>query len=550
MRAANSRLARLAILLASGGLLVLHYMLYQLRQHGAAAAGDVEVVPEQPAQHRSEAAPASAALSPPSREGELVAVEPPALARRSSWLDNLRLGSQGPMQAILVLACLYISFTIGSVFALDTIINGWQLWTWLMCVGLTVVVLMPTEKPALALTPNWRWLLALFLAALLLRVTFLESVPGGLHPDETQMADFSLRNVFARPRETLNPFSTGPFSQPALYFYVVRSTLALVGNTITGLRLSSAVAGTLAVLATYAVVAEVQNRRAALIAAALMTTYHYHIHWSRIGLNNIWDTLWVPAMLAAYVWGWKRRWSGGAVLAGIALGLAQYFYAGNKVGILLLAYVMFELWRQERDGRRALVYIGKTLATAAVIALPIAMFALRNPEVYFDRSREVFGWTHESMAIDIGEPVNLWAFLWYQVSRSVGAFTLVPDITGFYGPGVPLLLGMAAPLFIAGIFWAIDQRQFVPVLWIAFTVLLGGIVLNGAPSSSHLVVSMPAICWLMAAPLDWLMQARRRYLALALIVIIMATDLFFYFAVYVPGKPPDLTLPFPPLPLP
>src|SRR6185437_5624972 len=206
--------------------------------------------------------------------------------------------------------------------------------------------------------------------------------------------------------------------------------------------------------------------------------------------------------------------------------------------------------RQERDGRRALVYIAKTLAMAACIALPIAVFALRNPEVYFGRSREVFGWTHESMAIDIGEPVNVWAFAWYQLWHTVGAFTLVPEITGFYGPGIPFLIGAAAPLFVAGVFWAVDQGLVVPVLWIALTVLLGGIVLNGAPSSSHFAVSMPAICWLMAVPLDGLMQARRRNIALALILIIMATDLFFYFAIYVPSQPRDLTLPFPPLPIP
>ena len=275
------------------------------------------------------------------------------------WSDDRR-----AMQVITAVACVFVNVSIGYAYAGEVWVEGWQLWTWATCVTATVICLIPADRLPIQRSKSWRWLFALTLVALLLRITFLESVPGGLHVDEVTMADFALRHVFSGPHGTVYPFRTGPYSQPALHQYVIKLSLALLGNSITGLRVPSALVGTLAVLATYAVVAVFQDRRTALLSAIIMTTYHYHVHWSRMGLNNVWDTLWVPSMLAAYAWGWKRRWSGGAVLAGLALGLSQYFYAGSRLGIFLLIDTMFWLWWQERDSKRLAVHTGKLLLTA------------------------------------------------------------------------------------------------------------------------------------------------------------------------------------------
>jgi hypothetical protein len=131
------------------------------------------------------------------------------------------------------------------------------------------------------------------------------------------------------------------------------------------------------------------------------------------------------------------------------------------------------------------------------------------------------------------------------VVYAAGAFTVFPDVTGFYGPGVPLLFGAAAVLFIVGMLWALRLRQFLPLMWIILTVIFGGILLTGNPSSSHYVVSIPAICWLSAMPLGWLIQMGRWRHALAIGALVVATDLSFYFGVYVPSAPHDLQTPFP-----
>ncbi len=467
------------------------------------------------------------------------------------WREETRPNDQHMMQLIVGLACMAVSLALGYGYADILWVTGWQLWMWAASIGIVVAALTPLAHVPSIRRPSRRALglmIVGFVAVILLRALFLETVPGGLHVDEMGVADFAVRHVFPGTGQTLNPFVTGTSSQPVLYFYLTRLAFRLFGYSITGLRLSNALAGSLGVLATYAMVTQFAGRRTGLLSAALMATYHYHIHWSRLGLNNVWDTLWVPLMLAAFVWGWRQDWSGGAVFAGLSLGLAQYFYAGNKIGIFLLAYVMVMLYRQQPDRQKLLIHGGKLLMTAVTVAAPITLFALLKPDVYFIRTRLVMGW-QEGYIIDALGEYNLRRYFWRQIWRNFGAFTTVPEVTGFYGPGVPFLIGLAAPLFIIGVLWSLWKRQYVPVLWVLLTVFFGGILLGGAPSSSHYVVVIPAICWLTAVPLNWLWQNGQRRLGLFLLIAIMATDLIFYFGVYVPNGPRDLFNAIPDWPL-
>lgn len=476
-------------------------------------------------------------------------IQPWSEAARTIWRESVRPYDAHKMQIIVGLTGMFVSLSLGYAFVDTSWVDGWQLWTWLITVLVVVAALLPMShfphiKPAL-----WHWPPAITVVALLLRLPFLDTIPGGLHVDEMGVAGYAALHVFPPDALTINPFHTGASSQPTLYHYLVRLSFVLFDYTIPALRISSALAGTLAVPATFLVVTVFTNRRTALLTAVLMTAYHYHIHWSRIGLNNIWDTLWVPLILAFLAWGYKKNWSGGAVLSGLALGLSQYFYSGNKISFFLLPVVVWMLYRELPDRERLLVHVGKLGVTAVSAAAPITLFALLKPEVFFERSRVVFGWQPDAIITAVGD-YNLGQYLWLQIWRNFGAFTTVPEITGFYGPGVPFLIGVAAPLFVIGFIWAIWSRQWVPVLWILLTIFLGGIMLTGAPSSSHFVVAIPAICWLVALPLNWLWQNGRWRPALALLILIILTDLVFYFGIYVPGEPRDLFNALPPWPFP
>jgi len=449
-------------------------------------------------------------------------------------------------QLWLALGAVAVSAYLGWTQTDEFPVAGWQLWFWLGTIAFVLYILWPLTPP-----PGVRWsrrvgwgLAGLGLLALGLRGVLLEQF--GLHVDESGVADFVLRHVLARLGETANPFLTGSSSQPILHYYLVRLSLDFVGQTITGLRLPSVVAGSLGVMLTWALVAEVSGRRTATLTALVMATYHFHIHWSRIALNNIWDTVWVPLMLLGCVWGWKHRWSGGALIAGVAVGFSQYFYAGSKVGVLLIGLWLIGVWRTDPawDWRWACIFIGKLALTALVIGLPITLFAGRHPDIYFIRTREVYGWSEAAMRAAQGSS-DPWAYLGFQIRHAIGGFVDLPDITGFYGPGVPLTLELATPLWMVGVVWAMRQKLYLPVAWFGLTLLFGSVMLGGNPSSSHVVVAIPAVCWLIVLVPEALWQAGYGWLAVALVAVVMGTDVYFYFGHYLWHPHPDLRLPFP-----
>jgi 4-amino-4-deoxy-L-arabinose transferase-like glycosyltransferase len=487
---------------------------------------------------------------PPAAASPQTGVAPPSAARRLGLFVR-RLGRYATssdhrmVELIVAAACLFVSLSIGSVRVHDYYRQAWELWIWLLCCGVIIVTLAPVRLRRFKVDAASGALLIVVVVAFALRATLLGSIPAGLHIDETGMAGYAMVQIRTAQPLTISPFIVGLDSHPTLYFYLLRLFMSVFGYTTEGLRSSSALAGTLAVLATYACVAVWNNRRLALIAAILMATYHFHIHWSRLALNNIWDTVWVPATIAAYTWGWRNRNSAGAALAGAAFGFMFYFYQGGRFSVFLLLFVIAWLWWKERDHQRLVLHVGKLAAVVLCIVLPLALFALAEPEPFFDRLHVIFGWQPAVIQEITGSATNYWDFLWYQLARSVGAYTTYVDITGFYAPQTPLTIGLSMLLLPIGFGWAIFKRMWVPVVWLVLVTFFGGFLLAGAPSSSHYVPAIPAICWLIAIAIDILNEHGHPRLALVVLTIVVVTDLVFYFGIYLQSPSGDLNLPFP-----
>jgi hypothetical protein len=442
-------------------------------------------------------------------------------------------------------AGLAVSAGIGLVYARATVVRGWQLWAWAAAVAATAIALLPPQPQIVPRRPPWGWLLGLLATGLIVRIAFLETIPGWLHPLEALLAEHTRLNVLPSHGVTINPFSTGPGGQPTLHWYIVSLALRALSPSITALRIPAAVAGAVATLATYAAIAVIDGRRTAILASTIMTFYHFHIHWSRLALSNVWSTLWVPLVLAAFAWGWKTKWSGGAVLAGLALGLSQYFHPGSVLAVLLLMALVFHCWHEDPDRRRLGVQMGKLTACAVCTAAPLGLFTLASPEAFFSRMGASIGWNAEAVRQVTGSAGNWWGYFWHQASRSFGAYFVFPDVSGFYDPGVPFLFGVSALAFLVGAFLALRSRNWLPLAWVAVPAVAGGFLMRGVPSASELVVSIPGIAWLVAIPLERLISRGRWKLALALLAAILASDLVFYFGLYVLRGAPGFVLPFP-----
>jgi SAM-dependent methyltransferase/4-amino-4-deoxy-L-arabinose transferase-like glycosyltransferase len=408
-----------------------------------------------------------------------------------------------------------------------------------------------TLRPAGALTwRSWnRWellgLCVLVLAAFLVRFVKLDEIPYVLAGDEASMGREAVRVLSG---ELGNPFITGWFSHPTLFSYILVLPVRALGQTTLAVRFLSPFIGALTVLATYLFARRAWGRAVAWIAAALLAGYHFHIHYSRLALNNIWDPLFALLVMGLLWRSWQTRDRRCYVMAGLALGVSQYFYMGARlllvlVGALVLYWALKDgrrLWR-ERSSLVAFVLM------AAVVALPIALFSVKHPDDYMARMNQLgifhSGWLTREVELTGRSAAGL---LGEQLWKAALAFNYTVDPTFWYRPGIPLLRFWPSILFVFGLGLALVRIRRTPdfllLLWIAATVLFAGALLENPPSSQRYVIASPAICLLVAVSLVWVGERLRALLGgrqamwlgsvTLLALLFVWGDLRFYFGEY------------------
>ncbi len=347
---------------------------------------------------------------------------------------------------------------------------------------------------------------AILLSALLLRVWMIGSIPETLGGDEGSQGLEALRVVSGQIR---NPFTTGWLSVPTMSFYFNSLSIRLIGPTMAALRLPWALVGTATVLTTFWLVTRLRGLTLGLMTAALLATYHFHIHFSRLGSNQIADPFFVSlALLFLY----RARDRGSPLdwaLVGISVGVAQYFYAGARLTMIVVALcLLYFFWgshsrrAQLRDlAGGALTSLGAFLVTAA----PMLQYAVRFPNDYNARLNQV-GWVQSGIFASEVAQKGLWKTLWDQGSHAFLAFNLYVDRTPWYGSPKPLMDGIWGTLFLLGLLYATlrllppkaDRRLFPLVVWWWGGMLLGGVLTESPPSTQRLIVLAPPACFFVA----------------------------------------------------
>jgi hypothetical protein len=383
---------------------------------------------------------------------------------------------------------------------------------WVAAIGLYLLAVAGPERlsrsslrlPALALRlpSDRRWLLAagIVLLGLLLRVGRLSDFPATVGGDEGSQG---LDAVAVLKGEINNPFTLGWLSVPTMAGYFNAITIKLFGNTILGLRLMWALFGSATVLLMYLLVRRLHGRPLALMTAALLATYHYHIHYSRLGATPVADPFFIALALLFFFRGYDGLGLINWALAGVAVGVSQYSYAGARftvvlMGALLVYYLLREprrFWREHRRG--ALVLIGAAVLTAA----PMIQVAIRYPDDYNARINQVGiiqnGWLEREQGFR-GE--GAFPILVDQFRHAVLSYNAYMDNVIWYGLGLerPLFDWVAGALFLLGLGYAtlrIHDRRLMPmVAWWWGGIILGGMLTVSPPSSMRIVTtSVPAV---------------------------------------------------------
>jgi 4-amino-4-deoxy-L-arabinose transferase-like glycosyltransferase len=397
--------------------------------------------------------------------------------------------------------------------------------------------------------PIARWevvaLLALTIAAFVLRFVAIDTIPNNISGDEGEMGMVA-REVLAG--QHTDPFITGWLSHPMMWFFLQALSLHLFGDDIGGLRMLSVLIGTATIPAFYGFARLLHGRTTALLAATLMTVYHLHVHYSRYALNNIADGLFGMVFFGALFYGWRKRSPVGFALAGVALGVAQHFYMGTRLFIVLFAVVLLHQFVTNWRYLLRLRWYLALLAVGVVLGFgPLLSHYIQRPDTFTARM-DVMGITGEWVQNQIKgrEPVD---FMREQVHYSFGAFTLEPERDDAqYNPGIPLLDAVSSVWLFFGLGVVLLRWRRVDMVlllaWLVGTAFFGGVLFWKPPSSARYVTTAPALCLLIALAIGQFALIVQRSMRLSprsvpvigalLVLPLLVWNLHFYFQVFTP----------------
>lgn len=393
--------------------------------------------------------------------------------------------------------------------------------------------------------PSRSWevwgLAAVCLLALMLRITNLGGNPAILSGNESGVGLSALEFIDGR---RTNLFTVAWWSFPSLYAFVQSLPLRLFGPSVFALRLNSVLAGTATVAATYIYARDAFDHRVALLAAGFLAGFGFHIHFSRLGLNNVWDGLFAVVLAATLTRAWRSGTPRSFLVPGLVLGLAQFFYLGSRVLLVLLAvWILLARPASASLPPRRWARWGYAVAGALIVVLPLGLFYLRHPDEFLAPWSRVslFWYWWDVQTIRYGDPG--WWVVGEQAIKSVLGLVSAP-LTEFYD-GQPMLTAPAALLLVVGVITALRRRREAYVLWlglwIAGTILMVALSAN-PPAAQRYVTSAPAVAVLVGLGVSTVVQPfstasgrwsiRATAAAVGMLVLILAGEDFYYFGRY------------------
>jgi 4-amino-4-deoxy-L-arabinose transferase-like glycosyltransferase len=362
------------------------------------------------------------------------------------------------------------------------------------------------------------------LLAFVLRAYDLEHFPTRFHGDEAEMGLMALRILAGKDPVPL--FATGWLDHPTLFHYLQAASLAIFGKTETGLRMLSAIFGTACVPLLYWIGRAGWGRLAGITAAWLMAVSHMHIHFSRLGMNNIES---VFSMVLFVLWlavarelsmrappatsvtanappedSPRQRWPSTAaalspfVGAGLVMGLGQYLYYGSRLIPAVAAPLLLFLVLEKKANVRQVAL----LSLAALLAFaPLGLFYLRHLNTYFGRMSGVSIFLKENVQNALGPqvswPKDALTILRFQVERNLSFFVHSGDASGHYYQGIPAFDALTSVLFWLGLGIALTRarryHEFVLLIWFGLGVILAGVLTADAPFAPRLILVVPSV---------------------------------------------------------
>lgn len=463
------------------------------------------------------------------------------LRKPSQWLNAT------PWQIVLIplslLFAILAHYAAGDAEKMISPLGAWA--AWLISIILCFIGFWtPGDFDLRSRWKPFAFALGLSLLALPFRAIATNTIPIILNGDEASAGIYGISFMEGKAN---NIFSVGWYAFPGLYFLIPAASISLLGHTTAALRIPSAIAGALTIGGVYLTGRTMFDKRTGLIAALVLTGFHFHIHFSRIGLNNIWDGFFFAITVGAAWYAWEKENRTAAILTGLGLGFSQYFYPSSRVllivvfgGLIISGLFNFKHLKSSFSNLMIMAW------TMIIIVLPLAWYYIKYPEQYLaplERVSILGSWMENEIQLT-GLPA--WQILLKQMVLGIQAFTFIP-LQHWYRPEVPFLRPLYAGVFILGLVFLIskpkESKTIFLFIWLLMYILLGGLS-ESTPAAQRYVAAAPACILILAYGLGEIGNLAERLwgksprtvtiILVGISILLAADDINFYFNKYTP----------------
>jgi 4-amino-4-deoxy-L-arabinose transferase-like glycosyltransferase len=385
----------------------------------------------------------------------------------------------------------------------------------------------------------------LLLVGLFFRIYIISDHPFPWSGDEASVGIEGERIISG---EVTDFFESGWSGQPNWSFVPTALSLTIFGRNFFAIRLVSVLEGTLAILWLYLLARELFGRSIATLAAGFLVAYSCHLQFSRIGVNNIIDSMEVCFVLWLTVRAIRKGQVSDYVWAGLAGGLAFYTYVGSRLVLALAIFLLlYTVIRQRGYFRTHFLHLGVFLFSAILAITPLADYFIHHPDIFMTRLGQENIFTNHWLVNEANRTgVSITSILWKQFTDTILVYISQPAIGNFFNSSQPYLSVLGSIFFVFGMAYALvkisEPRMILILFWFWSVVFLGGVLTLSPPANTRLLMTSPVVAILLVLGITQFFGTLSRIklvsprwqtlISVGLVVILGIQNITYYFGVY------------------
>jgi len=352
------------------------------------------------------------------------------------------------------------------------------------------------------------FLIIILAIAFFFRFYKLSLIPPGLYPDiaiNGNEAFFSLKN------KDFKVFYSENYGREGLMMWLIALSFKIFGVSIFSIRVVSAIIGVLTILGLYLLTKELFRQFAisnlespikiALFSSFFLAVSFWHTNFSRLGFRVILLPFVLVFSFYFLLKSYRKKSIFDSILAGIFFGLGFYTYTSFRMAVLILPFVFVPFWflyKKEGFQKKFLLLTSYFLLFTFLVALPIGIYFLKNPQDFISRTAPVSIFKAENPMKEFFKSLIL----------HLGMFNFYGDPNWRHNfSGKPMLFWPVGILFLIGFFISIKatifsiknktfrlpSSYFLLLAWFFIMLLPGILTREGLPHSLRVAGTIPPV---------------------------------------------------------